>query len=107
MRPLGQRGGGRRQLAGRPLEREIARREENPPAQRLAPLTVASEPYGTLYVNGVEVGDTPIANYQLPVGQRVELRVERDGYKTRRESIMVSGPNPIRRRYILEPGEQP
>lgn len=77
------------------------------PAQRFAPLTVASEPYATLYVDGVEVGDTPIANYQLPVGRRVELRVERDGYKTRRESIMVSGPNAIRRRYILEPGEQP
>jgi serine/threonine protein kinase len=106
VRPLGQRGG-RRQLAGRPLQRDVARREENAtPAERFAPLTVASEPYGTLYVDGVEVGDTPIANYQLPVGRRVELRVERDGYRTRRESIMVSGPNAIRRRYILEPGEQ-
>ena len=96
VRPLSQRGNRRE------------RREENvTPVQRFAPLTVASEPYGTLYVNGVEVGDTPIANYQLPVGRRVELRVERDGYKTRRESVMVGGPNPIRRRYILEPGEQP
>ena len=107
VRPLSQRGN-RRQLAGRPVQRDIARRDETTtPVQRFAALTVASEPYGTLYVNGVEVGDTPIANYQLPVGQRVELRVERDGYKTRRESVMVSGPNPIRRRYILEPGEQP
>jgi hypothetical protein len=103
--PLGQ-GGGRRQPTGRPIQRAIERREEIAAAQRFAPLTVASEPYGTLYVNGVEVGDTPIANYQLPVGRRVELRVERDGYRTRRESIMVSGPNAIRRRYILEPGEQ-
>jgi serine/threonine-protein kinase len=96
VRPLSQRG------------RRRPRREENvTPVQRFAALTVASEPYGTLYVNGVEVGDTPIANYQLPVGRRVELRVEREGYKTRRESVMVSGPNPIRRRYILEPGEQP
>jgi hypothetical protein len=96
VRPLSQRGSRR------------SRREENvTPVQRFAALTVASEPYGTLYVNGVEVGDTPIANYQLPVGRRVELRVEREGYKTRRESVMVSGPNPIRRRYILEPGEQP
>jgi hypothetical protein len=67
---------------------------------------VASEPYGTLYIDGVEVGDTPIANHPVPLG-RVELRVERDGYKTRRESIMISGPNPVRRRYILEPAEQP
>ncbi len=106
-RPSGPRGN-RRQLAGRPTQGDATRRnEEATPAQRFAPLTVASEPYGTLYVDGVEVGDTPIANYQLPVGRRVELRVERDGYRTRRESIMVSGPNPIRRRYILEPGEQP
>jgi len=70
-------------------------------------ITVASEPYGTLYVDGVEVGDTPIANHPLPLGRRVELRVERDGYKTKRESIMIRGPNPVRRRYILELGEQP
>ncbi|MDQ4079635.1 MAG: protein kinase [Gemmatimonadota bacterium] len=107
VRPLGQRSG-RRQPAERPIQKATERREENEAsAHRFAPLTVASEPYGTLYVNGIEVGDTPIANHRLPVGQRVELRVERDGYKTRRESIMVSGPNPIRRRYILEPGEQP
>jgi eukaryotic-like serine/threonine-protein kinase len=74
--------------------------------RQFARLTVASEPYGTLFVDGVEVGDTPIANYSLPVGRRVELRIERDGYKTKRESIMISGPNPVRRRYILEP-EQP
>ena len=105
VRPVG-RGGGRRQPTGRPIQRAIERREDIAAAQQFAPLTVASEPYGTLYVNGLEIGDTPIANYQLPVGRRVELRVERDGYRTRRESIMVSGPNAIRRRYILEPGEQ-
>jgi serine/threonine protein kinase len=102
----------------RPIAQRAARRanaaRNAPPdddraqgTRRFARLTVASEPYGTLYVDGVEVGDTPIANYALPVGRRVELRVERDGYKTKRESIMISGPNAIRRRYLLEPGEQP
>jgi hypothetical protein len=71
--------------------------------RRVAPLTVASEPYGTLFVDGVEIGDTPVANHPLPVGRRVELRVEREGYRTRRETILVRGPNPVRRRYILEP----
>ncbi|HEX6050184.1 MAG TPA: protein kinase [Gemmatimonadaceae bacterium] len=83
---------------------DVGRTQATP---QVAPLTVASEPYGTLFVDGVEVGDTPIANYQVPIGRRIELRVERDGYKTRRESIMVNGPNAIRRRYILEAGEQP
>jgi serine/threonine protein kinase len=99
----------------RPIADRLARRaaartgdaDRPAPLRQLARLTVASEPYGTLYVDGVEIGDTPIANYQLPVGRRVELRVERDGYKTKRESIMVNGPNAIRRRYILEAGEQP
>jgi serine/threonine protein kinase len=98
IRPIAQRVG-RHANASRSAERN--------PVQTFARLTVASEPYGTLYIDGVEVGDTPIANYSLPVGRRVELRVERDGYKTRRESIMISGPNPVRRRYILEPAEQP
>jgi serine/threonine protein kinase len=100
----------------RPIGQRLARRvngarsgdaDRSAPLRQFARLTVAAEPYGTLYVDGVEVGDTPIANYQVPVGRRVELRVERDGYKTRRESIMVNGPNAIRRRYILESGEQP
>ena len=100
----------------RPLANLAARRaarratsEDNRerPEPQFARLTVASEPYGTLYIDGVEVGDTPIANHPLPIGRRVELRVERDGYRTKRESIMVSGPNPVRRRYILEPAEQP
>jgi serine/threonine-protein kinase len=93
-------------LAARRTARRAASDEERPAAQ-FARLTVASEPYGTLYVDGVEVGDTPIANHPLPIGRRVELRVERDGYRTKRESIMISGPNPVRRRYILEPAEQP
>jgi serine/threonine protein kinase len=90
-----------------PRRTSAARSAERDAVPSFARLTVASEPYGTLYVDGVEVGDTPIANYALPLGRRVELRVERDGYKTKRESIMISGPNPVRRRYILEPGEQP
>lgn len=100
-RPIAQR------LARRVNEARTGNADRPAPLRQVARLTVASEPYGTLYVDGVEVGDTPIANYQVPVGRRVELRVERDGYKTRRESIMVNGPNAIRRRYILEPGEQP
>jgi serine/threonine protein kinase len=102
-----------RPIVQRAARRTSAARNAQPnddrpsPARQFARLTVASEPYGTLFVDGLEIGDTPIANYSLPVGRRVELRVERDGYKTKRESIMVTGPNAIRRRYILESGEQP
>jgi hypothetical protein len=69
-------------------------------------LSVNSDPYGTVYVDGVEIGDTPVANHPLEVGKKYELRIEREGYRTRREIISVSGPNPIRRRYVLEGGGQ-
>jgi serine/threonine-protein kinase len=65
-------------------------------------LTVASEPWGTLFLGNKEIGPTPIADYPLPVGTH-RLRVEQEGYRTKIETIVVTGPNPIRRRYSLEP----
>jgi serine/threonine-protein kinase len=66
-------------------------------------LTVASEPWGTLYLDNVEIGPTPVADYPLAPG-KYRLRIEQEGYRTRTEIIVVTGPNPIRRRYSLEPG---
>jgi serine/threonine protein kinase len=65
-------------------------------------LTVASEPWGTLYLDNVEIGPTPVADYPLQPG-RYRLRLEQEGYRTKTEIIVVTGPNPIRRRYSLEP----
>ncbi|MEP7228288.1 MAG: serine/threonine-protein kinase, partial [Gemmatimonadales bacterium] len=65
-------------------------------------LTVASEPWGTLYLDNQEVGPTPVADYPLQPG-RYRLRIEQEGYRTKTEIIVVTGPNPIRRRYSLEP----
>jgi serine/threonine protein kinase len=69
-------------------------------------LTVASEPWGTLYLNNVEVGPTPVADYPLEPGT-YRLRIEQEGYRSKVEAIVVSGPNPIRRRYSLEPAGPP
>ena len=65
-------------------------------------LTVASEPWGTLYLDNVEIGPTPVADHPLQPG-RYRLRLEQEGYRTKTEIIVVTGPNPIRRRYSLEP----
>ena len=65
-------------------------------------LTVASEPWGTLYLDNVEIGPTPVADHPLRPG-RHQLRIEQEGYRTKTEVIVVTGPNPIRRRYSLEP----
>lgn len=69
-------------------------------------LTVASEPWGTLYVGNKEIGPTPIADYPLPLGTH-RIRIEQEGYLTKVETIVVTGPNPIRRRYSLEPAGPP
>ncbi len=68
-------------------------------------LTVASEPWGTLYIDNVEIGPTPVADYRLLPGT-YRLRLEQEGYRTKRETIVISGPNPIRRRYSLDPQPQ-
>jgi serine/threonine protein kinase len=69
-----------------------------------APLIVASEPWGMLYIDNVEIGPTPVADYRLSPGT-YHLRLEQEGYRTKTETIVVSGPNAIRRRYHLEPTE--
>jgi serine/threonine-protein kinase len=96
---------------GEPEPREpvapIDGRDTPVPKPRAAPkqyalLTVASEPWGMLYIDGVEIGPTPVADHRLERGT-YRLRIEQEGFRTKTETIVVSGPNPIRRRYSLEP----
>ena len=77
-----------------------------PVKKEYALLTVASEPWGTLYLGNKEIGPTPIADYPLPLGTH-RIRIEQEGYRTRIETIVVTEPNPIRRRYLLEPAGPP
>jgi serine/threonine protein kinase len=81
-------------------------RRAPPVKKEYALLTVASEPWGTLYLGNEEIGPTPVADYPLPPGTH-RLRIEQEGYRTKRETIVVTGPNPIRRRYSLEPAGPP
>jgi serine/threonine protein kinase len=77
-----------------------------PVKKEYALLTVASEPWGTLYLGSKEIGPTPIADYPLPLGTH-RIRIEQEGYRTKIETIVVAEPNPIRRRYLLEPAGPP
>jgi len=63
-------------------------------------LRVDSDPRGLLYVDGVRIGRTPIANHRLPLGTH-RLRVEQKGYQTLSETIVVRGTGRITRRYNL------
>jgi len=65
-------------------------------------LTVTSEPWGILYLDDVEIGPTPVADYPVPSG-RHRLRIEQEGYRTKSETIVVAGPGRVHREYSLEP----
>jgi serine/threonine protein kinase len=91
------------EVAKPPVEAPAESRPKPRPAKRdYALMTVASEPWGTLYIDNVEIGPTPVADYRLSPGT-YRLRIEQEGYRTKKETIVVNGPNPIRRRYSLEP----
>ncbi len=76
--------------------------QPKPVKKEKASLTVASEPWAILYLDDVEIGPTPVADYALAPG-KYRLRIEQEGYRSKSETIVVTGPNPIRRRYSLEP----
>ncbi len=65
-----------------------------------APLSVSSEPAGVVYVDGVQIGRTPVTNHRLAPGTH-RLRIERTGYIPMGETIVVNGTAPIARRYDL------
>ena len=71
------------------------------PAFTGAPLTVNATPFGTLFVDDVQVGGTPVVNYQLAKGEHT-IRVEREGCTTKVERITVATPASIKRQYTLE-----
>ena len=68
---------------------------------RTAPLTITSSPRATVLIDGVKVGETPISGRTLTVGRTYRIQVERKGYRTRRETITVTGTRPVRRSYTL------
>jgi len=91
---------------GNPTKRD--QRREAPPRQQ-APavaagvVTIASDPQNAeVYIDGVDVGQTPIIEYSLSEGRHT-IRVERAGYKTQTETVMVNANTPVRRRFTLIP----
>jgi serine/threonine protein kinase len=73
--------------------------------QEYASVSVRSSPSGVLYLDGVRIGLTPITNRRLAPGTH-RLRIDRKGYRTVTETIVVKGTRPIQRRYDLrrQPG---
>ncbi len=70
--------------------------------RRSISLSVTSTPRATVFIDGARVGETPISNRALTVGRSYQIRVERKGYRTKRETIEATGTRPITRRYALK-----
>jgi hypothetical protein len=70
--------------------------------RRTITLTVTSTPRATVFIDGARIGETPISGRALTVGRSYQIRVERKGYRTKRETITATGTRPLRRSYVLQ-----
>jgi serine/threonine-protein kinase len=80
-----------------------------PPAQQQAPpaaefgfLSINADPAATVFINGVNVGETPIANYRVRAGT-VSIRVEAPGYRVITERVQIEPGATVPKRYSLTP----
>jgi eukaryotic-like serine/threonine-protein kinase len=74
-----------------------------PPVAAQGYITVNAEPYGELYVDGVDLGPTPVVRYAVPAGVHT-IKVVREGFKTVGEKVQVDAGNTVPKRYTLLPG---
>jgi len=83
-------------------ERQRERDKAPPPAAAEAQgyLTLAADPFGTVYIDGVEIGVTPLFSYGVKPGRHA-IRVERAGYRTQNETVQVDAGNTVTKRYTL------
>jgi predicted Ser/Thr protein kinase len=65
-------------------------------------ITVNSDPPGTVFIDGRDVGPTPVVEFGVPVGRHT-IRVERAGYKTRSEGVDVAPNGTVRKNWVLQP----
>jgi len=83
----------------RPKPREAA---PAPALEAQGFLTIAADPFGEVYIDGVDVGQTPVVEYAVKPG-RHSLRIEHAGFKTVTETVQVDASNTVRKRYTLLP----
>jgi hypothetical protein len=70
--------------------------------RRSITLSVTSTPRATVFLDGTRIGETPITGRTLTVGRSYQIRVERKGYRTKRDKITATGTRPLRRSYTLQ-----
>jgi len=86
-----------------PRGRERAKPRDVAPAAAVQGfLTIAADPFGEVYIDGVDVGQTPLVEYAVKPGRHT-IRIEHAGFKTVAETVRVDASNTVRKRYTLLP----
>lgn len=86
----------RTRAAERPAARPADSSSAPPSAQpTLGYLTINAVPYGTVAIDGVEAGDTPLVRFGVPPGQHT-FTVAREGFRTDTVRVTVTAGNEIR-----------
>jgi hypothetical protein len=65
-------------------------------------LTINAEPFGEVYIDDVDLGQTPLVEHVVHPGSH-KVRIERPGYKTVTETVQVIANNSVAKRYTLFP----
>ena len=73
-----------------------------PPVQQ-GMITVNTDPPSTVFIDGREVGQTPVVEFEVTPGAHT-IRVERPGYRTVTERVDVVGGQTVRKRWVLQEG---
>ena len=77
-------------------------RQTAPAVEAQGFLTIAADPFGQVYIDGVDAGQTPLIEYAVKPGRHA-IRIERAGFKTKTETVQVDASNTVRKRYTLLP----
>ncbi len=80
----------------------IKPREQAPVAPAQGFLTIAADPFGQVYIDGVDAGQTPLVEYAVKPGRHT-IRIEHAGFRTITETVQVDASNTVRKRYTLLP----
>jgi hypothetical protein len=75
-----------------------------PAAPRVGWLTINATPFGTVFVDGVEQGDTPLVSHELSPGRHI-IEVRREGYRTVADTVMITAGNTTRLQKTLIPDQ--
>jgi hypothetical protein len=75
---------------------------QRPAVASLGYVTPNAVPFATVWIDNVEIQDTPLHRHELEPGQHV-IELRREGYETMVDTVLVTAGNEMRKSYTLVP----